>query len=471
MAPANPAGQALLKQLTTMGIKAVGLFDNLKTGPHITSQKENCQANAVVIVCEGPFQNDICLGLLDRGFHAQEILCQQAEKLQRFRYSYPLRWQQTCKSIMQKFVKLCLWLLPQRKHIYYTENFIDTNLLLAWRQHEKLYPGEALLLAKNLQQLPHDLHHLKGVIAHSPKQIFWHLVTAKSLILDHEFHGLVFNLVRQQRPTIQMFHGLPLKHLAGNQHFAHINDLHFVSSSAWFNQHVFSKIFSAQYFHAFGYPRNDALLQTASERDWVAAPPLKKLNEIIATTGQIIVYMPTYRDNGSNNYPIDYERIEKLCKQHNRSFILKFHPFVAEQLARSLGLTKAITQPTLLPGFEHIYIFPTGFNIYPWLAETQLLITDYSSVLFDFLALERPILLYQYDSESYLTNRGQFMISQDEFQLGTQLTSFEQLEQSLLHYITNKAPPENWQQHTQAQLSLVTQGASQAIVQLVRQVK
>lgn len=471
VAPANPAGLALMNELKAAQVEVLGLFDNLKIGEGISNHKESCPQNALVVVCDNLFQQDICLALLAKGFTPKDILCQQPNGLKPYRRTLTLRWQQAKKRVIRSFVTLFTHFLPRRKHVYYTEGFIDTNLLLAWRYHQKTYPNEAVLLGRNITHIPPDLASLKGVVCNQPIRAFWHLIQARSLVLDHEFHGLVFDTVRQHVPVTQMFHGLPLKHLAGNKHFPHINDLNFVSSSAWVNEHVFSHIFRAQNFHALGYPRNDALTQNAQERDWITAPSHARLEHIQTTTGPLIFYMPTFRDNGNNDYPLDYQALEHFCQQHHHSLILKFHPFVAQQLATQFGMAGTLTTPTQLPGFKHIYMFPPGMNAYPWLAEAELLITDYSSVTFDYLACKQPILLYQYDLNVYLANRGNFMIDISNFNLGAIAGDFKELEQKLLELTVEKVSTNNWQQQTHEHLGLVIEGASTRVVELIRQRK
>jgi CDP-glycerol glycerophosphotransferase (TagB/SpsB family) len=56
-----------------------------------------------------------------------------------------------------------------------------------------------------------------------------------------------------------------------------------------------------------------------------------------------------------------------------------------------------------------------------------LLITDYSSVAFDFLLCNKPVLHFMYDIEQYAKVRGQFAIAKEDFIAGSTAETFAQL--------------------------------------------
>lgn len=71
-------------------------------------------------------------------------------------------------------------------------------------------------------------------------------------------------------------------------------------------------------------------------------------------------------------------------------------------------------------GFSNIKLCTSEFlakynlDIYQILSETDLLITDYSSVYFDYLLLDKPILFLNTDLDQYRNNRG-FLLNPFEF--------------------------------------------------------
>ena len=66
-----------------------------------------------------------------------------------------------------------------------------------------------------------------------------------------------------------------------------------------------------------------------------------------------------------------------------------------------------------IQGYQHICSFPEGVDNYEFLMGCDMLITDYSSVLFDFALTKRPVILFVYDAEEYARDRGMYFSVQD----------------------------------------------------------
>ena len=101
---------------------------------------------------------------------------------------------------------------------------------------------------------------------------------------------------------------------------------------------------------------------------------------------KIVLWAPTFRGNASDPYQVGMEAIDRLEKQLGAGFYLirKLHP----HMARKLNLEDpSVTTEQLLP-------------------VTDLLITDYSSVLTEFLFFEKPCVLFAPDFEEYQKKRG-----------------------------------------------------------------
>ena len=158
VAPANPAGRALQGRLSDAGARVLGLADNLKQGSDIINHANQAQPYDAIVVAKGPFQNAICQGLLARGFSANSIYCQQENdsQIKPFRMTIGIRIQQLRNQLVSFAIRAGCALLPKGKAIYYAEEFIDTNVLLAWCEHTHTYPDEALLVAMSLKRQPLD---------------------------------------------------------------------------------------------------------------------------------------------------------------------------------------------------------------------------------------------------------------------------------------------------------------------------
>lgn len=139
-----------------------------------------------------------------------------------------------------------------------------------------------------------------------------------------------------------------------------------------------------------GYPRNDFLYNYTQD-------DLKDIKEKLGISDinkKIILYAPTYRDNQHTSglgytYKTEVD-FDKLEKELNSDYIILFraHWLVANEF-----------------NFEKYKGFIYDVSNYDDINElyivSDLLVTDYSSVFFDYANLKRPIIFYMYDLEAY----------------------------------------------------------------------
>ena len=138
-----------------------------------------------------------------------------------------------------------------------------------------------------------------------------------------------------------------------------------------------------------GYPRNDILYNADEER---VNRIKSSLN--IPEDKKVILYAPTWRDDefidaGLIKFQLKLE-LDKLKEAFSDEYIIliRTHYFIADKLD--------------LSGVEDFAIDVSKYNdIAELYLISDLLITDYSSVFFDFANLKRPILYYTYDLDKY----------------------------------------------------------------------
>ena len=446
IAPANPAGRKLAKRLKSAGYCVNGFVDNLKQGDDIVNDVTHLPATAKVVLHKGTYTDDVAAGLVQRHFPQKSLwLCNEMDivpksennvlpsetertTLSFSRYSTPVsyfisRFWFTMCALALKTVRMAA---PKRSYLYYAEGFFDTNVLLSYREHKQQHNKEPFLLGLNLKQHIPELDNDERKFEKLSFKVLWKICCAKRIIVDHEYTGNTFTILRKFIPVVQLWHGLPYKALSGNKHYPDICDDIFISSSAWFNQEIFPKIFRANTYLALGYPRNDAFFQSPSERDWINAEPFELIEKVKQESGDFIVYAPTYRDWGNNEYPLDLDTLNAWCCENKRSIVLKFHPFISRLFGEAMGLEES-NRLQRLPNHPNIYLYPSGKNIYPWLAEASALVTDYSSIAYDFLLANKPIIYFQYDKEEYLKLRGETLVSDDDFIAGDVVSSIEEM--------------------------------------------
>ena len=139
-----------------------------------------------------------------------------------------------------------------------------------------------------------------------------------------------------------------------------------------------------------GYPRNDFLNKFTEENVITVKEKLGLINE----KRKIILYAPTWRDNqhdAEKGYvyknPVNFDLLrEKLGDEY--IILFRAHYLVADNFDFK-SYDGFIYDVSKYDDINELYII------------SDILITDYSSVFFDYAILERPILFYMYDMEEY----------------------------------------------------------------------
>lgn len=166
-----------------------------------------------------------------------------------------------------------------------------------------------------------------------------------------------------------------------------------------------------------GYPRNDFLFKYTDED----ITRIKKKLGIENDNRKIILYAPTYRANQHESgvgyvykEEIDFEQFKK---QFGNEYIVLFRPhyFIANafNFEKYNGFVYDVSK---IDDINELYII------------TDILITDYSSVFFDFANLKRQIIFYMYDLEHYKNESNGFYIDLEELP-GKIVQTQEELEE------------------------------------------
>lgn len=169
-----------------------------------------------------------------------------------------------------------------------------------------------------------------------------------------------------------------------------------------------------------GYPRNRILTSDeASRKNFIITyePEITlALIEHIKKYDKVFIYMPTWRDSQQDVFSthFDLEVLERILAKMNALLILKPHP-------------NTLINKDKVAGFRHVVLFSNRMDIYTVLPYTDVLITDYSSVLYDYLLMQgKDVILYVYDYKEYVDKRD-FNYSFFEHVAGKLAYSFEEL--------------------------------------------
>lgn len=228
-----------------------------------------------------------------------------------------------------------------------------------------------------------------------------------------------WNTKRRGVVFLETWHGTPLKKLAfdmdditsaSQNHktlfYKHSREWNYLISANRFSTDVFERafVYDRDKILEYGYPRNDILY--AENRDEIASEVKEELG--IPEGKRVILYAPTWRDNqfydrGKYKFTLalDLGRLQKEFGEDS-VILLRTHYYIAD----ILNLTE-------YEGF--VYNGSQYEDISRLYLISDICITDYSSVFFDYANLRRPILFYAYDFDEYADEiRGMYMDMEKE---------------------------------------------------------
>lgn len=281
---------------------------------------------------------------------------------------------------------------------------------------------------------PHKYQYLtkKGIllVKYNSLQFIKLCLTSKYIITNTR--DLTYIPFSKNQYVINTWHGGGAYKCVGSQkatqtkieHFreniAHKTPLLYLSSSELSTQYIFKKSFHhTGPIISCGMPRNDLLIN-GSAFD-IKEKVEKSLD--IPSDAKILLYAPTFRDNRE---PSDYSfDIAEVCKQLKSKFggkwvvLFRLHYYIAEQLSKT---NNSFIDASLYPDMQELLYI------------SDVLITDYSSSIWDFSFTYRPCFLYATDLSDYDITQGfytnihewPFPLAENNQELISNIANFDQ---------------------------------------------
>jgi len=147
-----------------------------------------------------------------------------------------------------------------------------------------------------------------------------------------------------------------------------------------------------------GYPRTDIFYKVESS--------LEK--------EKTIIYMPTWRSLKSNilfQAIEDFDKLNRVLEKKQLKFLIKLHP----------------NESMTYKNYSNIEFIDSKVDIYDLLPLSDYLITDYSSVYFDYLLLDKEIIFYPFDLKEYLKKDRDFYFDYEENTPGKKVYNYNEL--------------------------------------------
>ena len=243
--------------------------------------------------------------------------------------------------------------------------------------------------------------HLQVVERLSPGY-FWHLGRSRYWVNSQNFPHYVRR--RRDGVFVQTWHGTPLKRMLHDLHaivgrdegyFDRVNN----AIAQWTTLLSPSPYATEAFRSAFqyrgdvletGYPRNDILL--APDSSALAETVRQKIQ--LPSGKRVVLYAPTFRDNSKDrrgfsfDLPFDLERFAYEMGD-DVVLLLRMHVLIAGRISVPEHLRDRVIDVSAYPEIQELFLV------------SDVLVTDYSSVFFDYALLRRPMVFHAYDLESY----------------------------------------------------------------------
>lgn len=244
---------------------------------------------------------------------------------------------------------------------------------------------------------------------------------------------------------VNLWHGIPLKKIEFDDKDGVLNKQFNSSYSflyAFFKPYIFirpdyilssSQIVSQKLASAFrvttdkclefSYPRTDLFFNKELSNPLSEENLLELNNKILnlkKSQEKIIFYVPTWRSDKENFIHLaipDFKQLNTILKSVNTSLFIKLHP-------NDICSTH---------NFSNIMFIDSQIDINELLPHSDYLITDYSSVYFDYLLLDKEIIFYPFDLSSYTNKERKFYFNYEDVTPGVTVYNFEKLLETLLN--------------------------------------
>lgn len=326
--------------------------------------------------------------------------------------------------------------MPIKENVVLFETFMAKNYSdspkYIYEALNKMYPGKyECVWAINGK---HDIPYGAKTIKRFSFQYAYYCAISKYLVFNVR-QPLWFRK-REGQVFLETWHGTPLKRLVFDQEevtsaspkykeqfYKQRKEWDYLVSANPFSSKTFRSCFMYEgKMLEYGYPRNDILY--ASDKEERAKRLKEKLG--IPLDKKTILYAPTWRDDehyGKGEYKftlaLDLKKMKTMLEK-DYVLLLRTHHYIADKI-----------DTTGLEGFA--YNLSTYDDISEIYLITDICITDYSSVFFDFANLKRPILFYTYDIEKYKNQLRGFYIDMNTEVSGPLLYTSEEVIDAILH--------------------------------------
>jgi len=308
---------------------------------------------------------------------------------------------------------------------------MDGNLYYIWKEFKKREPEYQYI--ESFYKIDSSIKGKFAYFFHILKDSY-HLATSKYFIID-DYHFSVYVIhPRKGTEIIQLWHACGAfkkfgmstlgKPFAPSKEYLKTVKIHsnyskvYVSSSEVIPFYAEAFDMNKENIYPLGVPRTDYFFESAN-RELL----LKKLIDIFpaAANKRLILYAPTFRGKSHQQdgfiSPIDFKLLKSSLAEDS-IFLVHLHPYMSSAFSVDEDASDFVIHIT------------DEFNIQEMLVLSDILITDYSSIIFDYSLLNKPAAFFADDLAEYIAERD-FYYDYEEFVPGPIFTNSAELSKWL----------------------------------------
>ncbi len=314
-------------------------------------------------------------------------------------------------TIFSPLIFLFSILFPKKKNLWlfgawFGNQYADNSKYLFEYVNQNHKDINAIWVYKNkdLQNIIKQKNY-KSVYAYSLKGLYLQL-RAKVFVSSINSNDFIPFLITFRNYYVQLWHGSPIKnigldmypknsfqYLKNKLRFLTIDNYNLIISPSSIFDKIFQSAFFAkeQCFFRGVYPRNTELLNSSDN---------KMIKDSLGIQSKyFFMYLPTHRGEGKTfdkqTHPVvniipELIKYNDLLKEHDITILIKPHYYEKELFSSIESSSNIKTMFDL-----------SGYDLYDCLAVSDGLISDYSSVVFDFEITGKPIIYFPFDLETY----------------------------------------------------------------------
>lgn len=271
-------------------------------------------------------------------------------------------------------------------------------------------------------------------------------------IFDHHTKDISFWLSGGAK-KINSFHGIPLKKIHGDNKFDEVRNppnlykklrwtvrriqneqpTHYYLATSEYVRDIFKKAFRTSKDKGIvcGYPRNDVFfnknyLINNKNLSIKNIELYNRLEREKQNGKKVIMYMPTFRHSEFKFFDIvNIEQLDNFLSNNNSILLIKAHPM--SKLKSSFNHIE----------YKNILNIDSAEDPYLFLNLSDILITDYSSIYFDFLLTNRPIIFFSYDLKEYISESREIYYDYDSITPGPKAGNMDELVKALEYILSD----------------------------------